>query len=83
MAETIEQTWEQELLARGRAQGEARGEARGELRTCRETLRMQLEDRFGTLPLELVERIEAAELPGLLPALRQAVHIASLGELHL
>ena len=55
MSETIEQTWEQELLA----MGEARGKVEGRLIACKENLRALLEERFGPLPLELGERIEA------------------------
>lgn len=86
MSETIAQTWEQELLARGRAEGEARGraegEARGLLRAHREDLRALLEERFGALPEAVSARIEAAEDPERLrAALRQVLRIASPEEL--
>jgi Putative transposase, YhgA-like len=79
MAETIEQTWEQELLARGRAQGEARGQ----LQAHRGILRALLEDRFGSLPAEWVQRIGVAELPALQTAIHESTRIASLADLHL
>ncbi len=70
--------------ARGEALGEARGEARGLLRARREDLRLFLEDRFGPLPEDLIQRIEANEnLASLHNALRQALHIQSLDELSL
>ena len=58
MSETIEQTWEQELLARG----EARGEARGQLRAYRENLRELLEERFGPLPEGVIRQIQEKAL---------------------
>jgi hypothetical protein len=76
MSETIERTWEQEILARG--------EARGELRTRREDLRLVLEERFGKLPAELARRIDETEDPDRLRgALRQVVRLHSLADLKL
>jgi hypothetical protein len=48
----------QEGQAKGEALGEARGEARGRIKTV---LRL-LDRRFGTLPDEVVQRVEAATL---------------------
>jgi hypothetical protein len=79
MSETIERTWEQELLARGqelgvergvelgRAEGVDLGRAEGlelgQLVSYRESLRLLLEERFGVLPTEVVARIEATTEP--------------------
>jgi hypothetical protein len=83
MAEQMQQTWEQELLARGRQVGEAAGEARGELKYCRKMVRKALEKRFGTLPEELLQRIADAELPALEGVLDRADALQSLGEITL
>jgi hypothetical protein len=80
MSETIEQTWEQELLARG----EARGRAEGQMRECRDALRELLEERFGPLPETVVQRIETADnLERLRAARRHALHLNALSELQL
>jgi len=69
---------------RGIALGEARGEARGELRARRDDLRALLEERFGSLPQGLAERIEATDdLERLRGALRQVLHVQSPDELDL
>jgi hypothetical protein len=71
-------------LSEGEARGEARGEVRGALRTRREDLRTLLEDRFGTLPAELLQRIEAMDDgERLRSALRQVVKLQSPEELQL
>jgi hypothetical protein len=57
MAKTLEQTWEQELLARG----EARGRAQGELPTLREVLLPALRQKFGTVPSNLEARVQSAD----------------------
>jgi hypothetical protein len=58
------------------------GVERGQMLAARDTLRMQLTERFGPLPEELAARIEATEeLERLRKALRQVVHIQSLSEL--
>jgi hypothetical protein len=72
MSQTIGQTWEQEMLARG------------ELRAWRESLRTYLEGRFGTLPEEVVQRIQATEdLDRLRACMRQVAQLTSLDQLQL
>jgi hypothetical protein len=76
MSETIEQTWEQELLAEG--------EARGQLRNSRQLLRELLEEKFGTLPEALAQRIEKMQdLERLRRGVHQLMHIRELAELDL
>jgi Putative transposase, YhgA-like len=76
MSETIEQTWEQEALARG--------EARGLLRARREDLQLLLEDRFGPLPDEVLERIEDIDdLQHLRDAILQVRRVTALKDLDL
>jgi hypothetical protein len=76
MSETIERTWPEELLAQGLTAGE--------LRTRKEDLRMLLEERFGTLPEEWAQRIEATQdLERLKNAVRQVLHIQGLTDLEL
>ncbi len=53
MAGRVGQRWEDEVLLRG--------ETRGQLRMARSMLRKALEARFGTLPEDVVEQIEALE----------------------
>ena len=48
-------------MALGEARGMALGEARGELRGIARLLRDQLETRFGSLPPDLLARLEAAD----------------------
>jgi hypothetical protein len=82
LTETVVETWEQELLARGRTEGEARGRAEGEMQARREDLRLLLEEQFGPLPESLVAQISAVEDPERLRrALRQVLHLNSLDEL--
>jgi hypothetical protein len=72
MSETIEQTWEQELLARG------------QLRARQEDLRVLLEERFGPLPEALQQQIDAIDdSERLRNALRQVLHLKSLSDLRL
>jgi hypothetical protein len=76
MSETIEQTWEQELLARGQAHGQIR-EARSALRTL-------LEERLGSLPESVIQRLEAIDdLERLRQLFRRGLQGASLAELDL
>jgi hypothetical protein len=58
--------------------------AEGQLLGYRHNLRAVLEERFGTLPEVLVQRIEAsADLDRMQAALLQAVHMDRLDELQL
>jgi hypothetical protein len=84
MAGRTGQRWEEEVLAVREARGETRGETRGRLTARREDLRLILEGRFGPLPADLVQRIEATEdSDRLLVCIRQAGTIANLSELPL
>jgi predicted transposase YdaD len=84
MSKTIQRTWEEELLARGEARGRAEGEAHGQLQARRDDLRALLEERFGSLPEALAQRIEATEdLDRLREALRQVLHVQAPSELDL
>jgi hypothetical protein len=72
MSETIEQTWEQEMLAEGK------------LREDRAILRELLEDRFGPLPEILAQRIEQAhDSERLRQCIRQVSRIQELADLNL
>jgi hypothetical protein len=76
MSQAVKQTWEEWMLEQG--------EAKGQLRAKREALRDLLEERFGPLPEEVAQRIEAiTDLDRLRSLLRQAVHVQSLDELPL
>jgi hypothetical protein len=76
MGQQVEQTWEQEVFARG--------EVHGALQIRRGNLRAVLEARFGALPEALVQRIEATEdRERLRAALLRAVRIPSLDEFQL
>jgi hypothetical protein len=83
MSSQLEQTYEQELLARGQALGEARGEAWATLESHRSMLRRLVRERFETVPPELEQRIVSAELTALESAILQMVHVQSLDELRL
>jgi hypothetical protein len=73
--ENIEQTWEAELLARGRSEGE--------IQAYRAILVSQIQERFGSVPEEWAARIAAADLPRLQAAARQVIHVRSLDQLQL
>jgi hypothetical protein len=76
MSETIEQTWEQEMLERGTV--------RGQTQEARNLLRLYLEKRFGPLPERVVQQIEAIDdLERLRALFRQALEATSLTELEL
>jgi hypothetical protein len=65
-------------------EGEKKGEKKGRLHALRDTLRIQLEERFQTLPEALQQRIEATtDLEKLQSCLRQVLHIKDLQELQL
>jgi hypothetical protein len=75
MGEVVFKSW-QEDMAEERAQVA--------LRQTRIALRAVLEERFGGLPEDLVQRLESAtDLAALLACIRQAVHVRSLDELQL
>jgi predicted transposase YdaD len=65
MSETIERTWEQELIARGReygkAEGRAEGRAEGSLQQTRRILEELLEQRFGQVPEAVRQRLHATD----------------------
>jgi hypothetical protein len=76
MSETIVRTWPEELFAEG--------EAHGQLRNCRENLLTLLVEKFGAVPEELAQRIDATQdLERLKNAVRQVLHIQALTELDL
>jgi hypothetical protein len=76
MTQMVGRAWEDEVLERGIN--------RGVLTTCRELLRAMLEEHFGTLPSDLLQRIEQTEdIDRLKACVRQAVHITKLDELTL
>jgi hypothetical protein len=76
MSETIEQTWEQEMLEQGAT--------RGQIREARNLLRLYLEERFGALSEEVAQQIEAIDdLERLRGLFRQALRVTSLAELEL
>jgi hypothetical protein len=76
LSTAVVETWEQELVARGRAEAE--------ISTRQEDLRLLLERRFGPLPESLLEQITAIhDAARLRDALLQVVHLRSLEELTL
>jgi hypothetical protein len=83
MAGQMQQNWEQELLARGFTSGQQVGARQGELTAFRKMVRKLLEKRFGPLPEEVVQRIEAAELPPLEAVFDRADTLQSIDELGL
>jgi hypothetical protein len=69
---------------RGYWRGYRRGYQQGRVRTQREDLRIVLEERFGPLPVALVQQIEASDDCQRLEAvLRQVVHLQRLDDLQL
>jgi hypothetical protein len=76
MTQAVGETWEQELLRRGRDQGE--------LRARRDSLRILLEQRFGPLPENVVRRIEQTEdVERLKASFQQVFQMTTLDELAL
>lgn len=66
----------------GLKRGEKRGEAQGEVRAHRRTLRQVIEERFGAIPTEMSERIEAVDDVDILTAwTRDALRAASIEDL--
>jgi hypothetical protein len=83
VSNSVAETWEQWMEAQAEARAVARA-ARAELQTRREALRDLLEGRFGTVPDEVLRRIEACADPARLKAAhRQALHIPSPADLQL
>ncbi len=73
--------WIEEGRAEGRVEGEARGKAEGETEGTRKTVLRFLVKRFGTLPVELLERIEQADSEWCNTLLDRAITAESLTEL--
>jgi hypothetical protein len=83
VSNSVAETWEPWMEAQAEARAVARA-ARAELQTRREALRDLLEGRFGTVPDEVLRRIEACADPARLKAAhRQALHIPSPADLQL
>ncbi len=83
MSETIEQTWEQELVTREQQMLE-RGTVRGQIQEARNTLQRLLVKRFGPLPETVVQRIQAVEdLERLRNAVDRVYQMTSVAELEL
>ena len=84
MAQQTWQNYEQELAAlfedRGRKEGLKEGLKEGELLALRAVLRTQLTERFPTVPPNLLEQVDRADLEHLQAALKQVVHITSADE---
>ncbi len=79
MSQLTEKTWEEELTEKLTE----KFLKEGELRAYRATLRKQLEQRFQTLPEELLRRIAAAEAESLIRALDAVMTVSSPNELNL
>jgi len=76
LSSAVVETWEQELVVRGRAEGA--------ISARQEDLRLLLEARFGPLPEALAAQIAAIhDAERLRDALQQVVHLHSLEELNL
>jgi hypothetical protein len=79
VSNTLGQTWEQWVEQRVAATA-----LRAELQTGREYLRELLQERFGTVPEDVLRRIEACEDPARLKAAhRQVLHIQSPDDVQL
>ncbi len=79
MSKLAGKTWEEELKERFLREGETRGETRA----LRATLQTQLQQRFGALPEEWLQRIAAADIERLNSALIVVLTVRSLEELAL
>jgi hypothetical protein len=76
MSHAVEQTWEEEVMSRGIS--------RGALLTRRDDLRILLEDRFGSLPEGVLQRInQSDDGERLKTCLRLVRQMKSLDELQL
>jgi hypothetical protein len=86
MSQQLAKAWEDEINDRWQArleQAERLAEERTRRATYRETLCRQLQKRFGPLPLELAQRIEAADVARLEAALDQIPDLTALEQLQL
>lgn len=84
MVEVIADSLIAEGMARGIERGRVEGRAEGEILASKAALRALLEERFGTLPEVLIDRIEAAtDLPRLQMAIRQVLRLEKLDDLQL
>lgn len=87
LAEGIEkgrQVGREEGREEGREKGREEGQLEGQLRAARDILRSILEDRFGPLPVSLIEQIEASRDPEQLKAAAlRSHHVDSLEQLRL
>ena len=69
--------------AKGRAEGEAKGRAEGEAKVTRNLTRTLLQDKFGELPEEMLQKIDQAELDPLNDLIRKIGSMQSLDEVEL
>jgi hypothetical protein len=65
MLATLGKTWREEWTAEGMAKGRAQGLAEGQHQAQVRTLLRLLERRYGPVPEDIRERVEAADLPAL------------------
>jgi hypothetical protein len=83
LGQTYDEWWQQQVEERAAASA-AESAARTELQTRREVLRDLLQDRFGTVPEEVLRLIEACDDPARLKAaLRQVMRIQAPADLPL
>jgi hypothetical protein len=75
MIQDLEPTWEQELLTRGAAAGE--------LQAYRSLLQTLLQQRFGALQAELLQRLEHADLATLQNTVTRLHTLTALTDLQL
>jgi predicted transposase YdaD len=73
-----------QVVEEWRNEGRAEGRLEGQLETRRDDLLALLENRFGSLPEELIQRIRALkDVQRLNRAFQQALNLQSLEDLHL
>ena len=81
MTESSTYRW---ILESGRAEGQGLGMGLGIVQGEQTALITMLEERFGTIPQQIVERIKAVDDPSRLQAaIRQAIRIATPNDLQL
>ena len=79
MSGAVIESWADEMKRLFLAEGRAEGEARGRLSAAREKLRVLLEEKFGALPAEIVQRVEALDdLARLDESFRRAIRVSRL-----